>query len=202
MSPRGVEGRRRDSTRSSAAAGSRQKPRSRSTRSACASARCAATAQALTIKLREDLPLARDRAPARRRQRVGARRSQHARGQRAQAHAGGGHRNARHSDRAAAQARDGRRIPRRVHRRRPAAVGRRRAAAAHAAHPASDAERRFCGAFDRGSAADCVFVDVLAARGAACVGRGVAQARSRNEMQQRDVSRPRAPVSRLMRHKI
>ena len=39
-------------------------------------------------------------------------------------------------DRAPAQARDGAAIPRRVHRRRPAAVGRRRAAAADAADPA------------------------------------------------------------------
>ena len=90
--------------------------------------------QALTIKLREDLPLARDRAHPRRRERVGARRAEHARGKHQSAHAGGGDRHARDPGGTPAQARDGGRVPRRIHGRRPAPVGRGRAAAAHGAN--------------------------------------------------------------------
>ena len=76
----------------------------------------------------------RNRGDARRRQRVGARRSEHQRGISPSPHARRGYRIARGSDRAAAQARHGRRIPGGVHRGRPIALGRRRAVAAHGAH--------------------------------------------------------------------
>ena len=48
--------------------------------------------QALTIKLRRDIPLAGNRGDARRRQRMGARRSQYPRGEHPAADPGGGHR--------------------------------------------------------------------------------------------------------------
>ena len=63
--------------------------------------------QALTIKLRRDVPLAEIEVDARRRQRVGARDSQHREESVAAAHAGGRHRIAGGPDRPAAQARDG-----------------------------------------------------------------------------------------------
>ena len=54
----------------------------------------------------------------------------------AAAHAGRGHRHAAGTDRPAAQAGDGRRLSLRVHGRRPVALGRRRTAAPDAPHPA------------------------------------------------------------------
>ena len=61
--------------------------------------------QALTIKLKRDVPLRGDRGDARRRQRLGARRPEHPRGEHPAAHAGGRHRHAGGSGRTAAQAR-------------------------------------------------------------------------------------------------
>jgi hypothetical protein len=78
---------------------------------------------------------ARDRVGDRRRQRVGAAGPQHARREHPRADARGGHRQARDPGRPRAQAGDGPRVRRRVHRRRPAAVGRRGAAAPDAADP-------------------------------------------------------------------
>ena len=92
--PRGVEGRRRDCNKILGRGRLRQA--AIPVESICVrigAMRC--HSQALTIKLRARPAARRDRAHARRRQRVGARRSQHARRQRAAADAGGGHRNAR-----------------------------------------------------------------------------------------------------------
>ncbi len=92
--------------------------------------------QALTIKLKRDVPLPeieRMLAAANEWVRVVPNTRDESI---AAAHAGGRHRHAGGSGRPAAQAGDGRRIPGRVHRRRPAAVGRRRAAAADGADPA------------------------------------------------------------------
>ncbi len=64
--------------------------------------------QALTIKLKRDVPLAEIERDDRGRQRMGARRAEHARGEHPRPHARRGHRQARDAGRAPAQARDGR----------------------------------------------------------------------------------------------
>jgi hypothetical protein len=96
--------------------------------------------QALTMKLRAHRRLG---------ERLGARRPQRARGQHPPTDACRCDRVARRAGRAVAQARDGARIPRRVHGRRPAAVGGRRATAAHGTHPAYYLVLRASGAASR-----------------------------------------------------
>ncbi|MCK7502279.1 MAG: hypothetical protein MZW92_79645 [Comamonadaceae bacterium] len=157
--PRGVEGQRRD----------QQDPRPRGAAQPIpvdgicvrvGAMRC--HSQALTIKLKRDVPLAEIERHDRRRQRLGA---------------GGARTRARPRSRELtpaavtgtlddpgrppAQARDGRRVPGGLHRRRPVAVGRGRAAAPHAAHPARRAADRRRPSFlkpcrDRPLTAHCV----------------------------------------------
>ena len=98
--------------------------------------------QALTIKLRRDLPLDGNRGADRFGARMGPRRPEHQGGQPGAVDAGSHDRHPAGADRSPAQAGDGRRIPDCVHGRRPAALGRGRAAAPDAPHPAADAGDR------------------------------------------------------------
>ena len=87
--------------------------------------------QALTIKLKKDLPAGRDRAAAGARQRVGQGDPEQPRGQHPRAVSGPDQRDDGGSDRPVAQAGDGSGVPVGVHGRRPVAVGRGRAVAPH-----------------------------------------------------------------------
>ena len=92
--------------------------------------------QALTIKLRQDVPLAEiEQIIAGANQWVRVVPNTRDASMKA-THPGRRDRDAAHPDRAFAQARDGRTVSRRVHRRRPIVVGCGRAFATHAAHPA------------------------------------------------------------------
>ena len=92
--------------------------------------------QALTFRLKKDVPPGRYRGHDRGRQRLGAGRPEHARGHAAGADAGGGHGYDDNPGGKAAQDGDGPAVPGRLHHRRPVAVGRGRAAAPHVADPA------------------------------------------------------------------
>ena len=92
--------------------------------------------QALTIKLRQDVPLADIEQIIAGANAMGAGRSEHARCEHESADPGRRDRDPAHPDRAFAQARDGRTVSRRVHRGRPIVVGCGRAFATNAAHPA------------------------------------------------------------------
>ena len=97
--------------------------------------------QALTIKLRRDVPLSDNRDDAGRRQRMGESHSEPARGECAGIDAGRSDRKAGHSHRSPAQVGHGSGISGRIHGWRPVAVGCRRATAAHGANLAREVDR-------------------------------------------------------------
>ncbi len=101
--------------------------------------------QALTIKLKQDHPAARGRSADRSRQSLGEARAERARLIDSVTRARIRQRHPERTHRPAAQARDGRGVPVRIHGRGSIAVGRRRTAAAHYALPASSCVSRLMG---------------------------------------------------------
>ena len=157
--------------------------------------------QALTIKLTRDIPLAEIEAMLAAGNEWVRVIPNTSRRQHPAADAGRRDRIAGSADRPAAQARDGQRVPRRVHRRRPVAVGRRRTLAAHDTDSARALTGLFLPPFNRSAAPMCCLMTFPGFATKRCRHATPSPAAG-NEMQQRRRVRAGLRSVARMRYKI